>query len=75
MLYPSVTNPYKMSKAPTIPPLPPTSHLLSHILYNVDNLPNTNNLAILKKGMLVLHSVSRPIGADTNMSLSTLFRW
>ena len=75
MLYPMITNPYKLSVAPTHPAPPPTSHLLAHILYNADSLPRNAGLATLRANQLILHSVSRPIGVNMNMSLSTLFRW
>jgi 2-methylfumaryl-CoA hydratase len=76
MLFPNISAPASnLSAPPKTAPAPPRSHLLSHILYNSDNLSTTNNLAILTEGQLVLHSVSRPIGPAANMALSTLFRW
>ena len=76
MLFPGVTAPaHKISPKPAEHPEKPRSHLLSHILYNSDNLPTTNSLAQLRQGQLLLHSTSRPVGAAMNMSLSTLFRW
>ncbi len=55
MLYPHVTPLSKISVAPHTRPAPPTSHLLAHILYNGDNLPNTSHVANLRAGQLVLH--------------------
>ncbi len=76
MLFPGVQAPaHNVSAKPETKPEKPRSHLLSHILYNCDNLPTTNSLAPLREGQLILHSTSRPIGSSTNMSLSTLFRW
>lgn len=76
MLFPGVAVPDShISTAPKSAPSKPRSHLQSHILYNSDNLVQTNNLALLHEGQLLLHAVSRPIGRSTNMSLSTLFRW
>lgn len=75
MLYPMVTAPHKISIAPSTPPKPIASHLLAHVKYNIDNLPNNHSLAFLHPGQLVLHSVSRPIGNHANMSLSTMFHW
>jgi hypothetical protein len=76
MLFPDVRAPdYNVSAKPSRAPEKPRSHLLSHILYNCDNLPSNNALAQLHEGQLLLHSVSRPIGSSTNMALSTLFRW
>ena len=75
MLYPMVTHPYKLSPAAKSPPPVPRSHLLEHLLFNADALPRDANLAILRPNQLILHTVARPIGTNTNMSLSTLFRW
>ena len=76
MLFPGVKQPpNKLSPPPKGAPSKPRSHLLSHILYNCDALPTTNSLALLREGQMLLHSSSRPIGANTNMQLSTLFRW
>ena len=77
MLYPMITHPYKLSPPSRNPPSPPRSHLLAHLLYNAESLSSSfrRNLAILRPGQLILHTVARPIGTNTNMSLSTLFRW
>ena len=75
MLYPMITHPYKLSPQSKDPPVPTRSHLLAHLLYNAEALLPYGNLAILRPGQLILHTVARPIGTNTNMSLSTLFRW
>jgi len=76
MLFMDISQPRsRLSVPPSKQPEKPRSHLLSHILYNSDNLPTTSNLASLREGQLLLHAVSRPIGKSTNMTLSTLFRW
>ena len=76
MLYPQQTHPYKLSPAAKSPPPPPRSHLLAHLMYHADALPSHNtNLAIVRPHQLILHTVARPIGVNSNMALSTLFRW
>lgn len=76
MLYPQQTHPYKLSPAAKTPPAPPRSHLLAHLMYHADALPSQHtNLAIVRPHQLILHTVARPIGVNSNMALSTLFRW
>lgn len=86
MLYPGISNPYRHSAAPAPKSAAEQqsedatfysrSHLLAHLIHNADSLPVANvSLALLSAGQTILHHVARPLGHETSMAISTLFRW